>query len=45
MMVINEYRVNLADKRGVQVVEEQMRQYLFGAGAVPEGYVPPPPRK
>jgi Fe-S cluster biosynthesis and repair protein YggX len=45
MMVINEYRVNLADKKGMQIVEDQMRQFLFGAGSLPEGYVPPAPRK
>lgn len=41
MMVINEYRVNLADKKGVQTVEDQMRKFLFGEGTMPEGYVPP----
>jgi Fe-S cluster biosynthesis and repair protein YggX len=45
MMVINEYRVNLADKQGIDVVETQMRQFLFGEGQLPEGYVPPAPRK
>ncbi len=41
VMVINEYRVNLADSKGVDVIEAQMKGFLFGQGSLPPEYVPP----
>ena len=41
-MVINEYRLNLADPQAQEMVQGQMEQYFFGEGAaLPPGYVPP----
>jgi Fe-S cluster biosynthesis and repair protein YggX len=41
-MLMNEYRLNPLDPQSQKVMEEQMEQFFFGAGArLPEGYVPP----
>jgi Fe-S cluster biosynthesis and repair protein YggX len=41
-MIINEYRLNLADPQSQEMVSQQMEEYFFGAGAaLPPGYVPP----
>jgi len=41
-MIINEYRLNLADPQAQEMVQNQMEQYFFGEGAaLPPGYVPP----
>ena len=41
-MIINEYRLNLAEPQAQEVVAQQMEQYFFGEGAaLPPGYVPP----
>ncbi|MEJ2513652.1 MAG: oxidative damage protection protein [Gammaproteobacteria bacterium] len=41
-MIINEYRLSVADPQARKFLEEQMEQYFFGGGAdTPEGYVPP----
>jgi Fe-S cluster biosynthesis and repair protein YggX len=41
-MVINEYRLNLADPQAQEMVAHQMEEYFFGEGAaLPPGYVPP----
>lgn len=42
VMIINEYRLNLATQEGQRVYDEQMEQFFFGEGAqLPPGYVPP----
>lgn len=44
-MVINEYRLNLADPQAQEFVVQQMEEYFFGEGAAyPPGYVPPQAR-
>ncbi|HHL71922.1 MAG TPA: oxidative damage protection protein [Bacteroidetes bacterium] len=41
IMLINEYRLNLADPKANQFLDEQMEQYFFGGGAeTPPDYVP-----
>jgi Fe-S cluster biosynthesis and repair protein YggX len=41
-MLINEYRLNLADSRARKYLAEQMEKHFFGSGAdVASGYVPP----
>ena len=41
-MILNEYRLNLAEREAQQIVKQQMEQYFFGEGAaLPPGYVPP----
>ncbi|TJZ77470.1 oxidative damage protection protein [Chitiniphilus eburneus] len=41
-MLINENRLNLADPRARQYLQQQLENYFFGAGAdQPMGYVPP----
>lgn len=41
-MVMNEYRLNPLDPNSMKIMEEQMEQFFFGAGAkLPEGYVAP----
>jgi len=41
-MLINENRLNLADKKARDYLAQQMENYFFGSGAdVPAGYVPP----
>ena len=41
-MIINEYRLNLADPQSQEMVAQQMEQYFFGEGAaLPPGYQPP----
>ena len=41
-MLINENRLNLADKKARDYLAQQMESYFFGSGAdVPAGYVPP----
>ncbi|MFC4160275.1 oxidative damage protection protein [Chitinimonas lacunae] len=41
-MLINENRLNLADSRARQYLQQQMENYFFGSGAdMPQGYVPP----
>lgn len=41
-MLVNEYRLNLADPRARKYLQEQMERHFFGEGAdVARGYVPP----
>lgn len=42
-MLINEYRLNLADDRSQQLLLEKLEDFFFGTGAVehPPDYVPP----
>jgi len=41
-MLVNENRLNLADKKARDYLVEQMEKYFFGSGAdVASGYVPP----
>jgi Fe-S cluster biosynthesis and repair protein YggX len=41
-MLVNEYRLNLADIKARKYLAEQLEAYFFGAGAEqPIGYVPP----
>ncbi len=41
-MIVNEYRLNLVEREAQRVVQQQMEEYFFGAGAaLPPGYVPP----
>lgn len=42
-MLVNEYRLNMADKRARQYLMEQTERHFFGDGAeMASGYVPPP---
>ena len=44
-MIINEYRLNLADERAQKLLMEEMEAFFYGAGvAPPPGYVPPQPK-
>ncbi len=41
-MIMNEYRLNLAQRESQQILKQQMEEYFFGEGAaLPPGYVPP----
>ncbi len=41
-MIMNEYRLNLADPRAQEFLIKQMEEYFFGEGAaLPPDYVPP----
>ena len=42
-MIVNEYRLNLADREAQKQVRQYMEEFLFGegAGTPPPGYVPP----
>ena len=41
-MLVNEYRLNLADKKAREFLAQQMEKHFFGSGAeVAKGYVPP----
>ena len=41
-MILNEYRLNLAERESQQIIRQQMEEYFFGEGAaLPPGYVPP----
>ena len=41
-MLVNENRLNLADKKARDYLAEQMEKHFFGGGAeMPQGYVPP----
>jgi Fe-S cluster biosynthesis and repair protein YggX len=41
-MLVNENRLNLADKKARDYLSQQMEKYFFGTGAdVASGYVPP----
>lgn len=41
-MIINEYRLNLADKQAREFLTQEMENFLFGDGSEkPPGYVPP----
>lgn len=41
-MLINENRLNLADSRARQYLQQQLENYFFGNGAdMPQGFVPP----
>ena len=43
-MLVNEYRLNMADKRARQYLMEQTERHFFGDGAeTASGYVPPTP--
>ena len=43
-MLVNEYRLNLADARARKYLREQTERYFFGEGAdIAHGYVPPKP--
>ena len=40
-MLINEYRLNMADAKARTFLEEQMEAFFFGQGSSkPEGYIP-----
>jgi Fe-S cluster biosynthesis and repair protein YggX len=42
-MLVNENRLNLADKKAREYLALQMERHFFGAGAdAAQGYVPPP---
>jgi Fe-S cluster biosynthesis and repair protein YggX len=42
-MVVNEYRLDLTDKRAHDILREQCENYFFGEGAsLPPDYVAPP---
>ncbi len=42
-MLVNENRLNLADKKARDYLAQQMEQHFFGSGAdAAAGYVPPP---
>jgi Fe-S cluster biosynthesis and repair protein YggX len=44
-MLVNENRLNLADKKARDYLAQQMEKHFFGGGAeAASGYVPPPPR-
>ena len=46
IMLINEYRLNLADPKAQEFLDQQMEAYFFGEGAeLPPGYVPQAPSK
>lgn len=46
LMLINEYRLNLADPAAQKFLDEQMEAYFFGEGAqLPPDYVPPQQKK
>ena len=41
-MIMNEYRLNLANKEAQEFLMQQMEEYFFGEGAAhPPGYVAP----
>jgi Fe-S cluster biosynthesis and repair protein YggX len=41
-MIMNEYRLNMADPQADEVIRQQMEDFFFGEGsAPPSGYVPP----
>jgi Fe-S cluster biosynthesis and repair protein YggX len=41
-MLINEYRLNLADERAQKLLTEEMEAFFYGAGVQPPpGWVPP----
>ncbi len=41
-MLVNEHRLNLADKKARDYLSQQMEQHFFGSGAdTAKGYVPP----
>jgi len=41
-MILNEYRLNLAERESQKILAQQMEEYFFGQGAaLPPGYVPP----
>ena len=42
-MLVNENRLNLADRKAREYLAQQMEKHFFGEGAdVASGYVPPP---
>ena len=42
VMVINEYRLNLATAEGQEIYDKNLDDFFFGEGAkMPEGYTPP----
>ena len=42
-MLVNENRLNLADKKAREYLAQQMEKHFFGGGAdTASGYVPPP---
>jgi Fe-S cluster biosynthesis and repair protein YggX len=41
-MLVNEYRIDLASKKGTEYLLKQCEEFFFGSGAqMPEGYVAP----
>lgn len=40
-MIMNEYRLNMADPRADDVIRQQMEAFFFGEDVPPSGYVPP----
>jgi Fe-S cluster biosynthesis and repair protein YggX len=41
-MIMNEYRLNMADPQADEVIRQQMEEFFFGENAAPPpGYVPP----
>ncbi|MDZ7360299.1 MAG: oxidative damage protection protein [candidate division KSB1 bacterium] len=46
IMIINEYRLNLADPNASKFLDHAMEQFFFGAGsALPPEYMPPAQKK
>lgn len=44
-MLVNEYRLNMADRRARQYLMEQTERHFFGDGAdMASGFVPPEPQ-
>lgn len=42
-MIVNEYRLSMANPEAQKILMEQMDQFFFGEGAqLPPDYVPPP---
>jgi Fe-S cluster biosynthesis and repair protein YggX len=42
-MIVNEYRLDLTDKKAHAILREQCEQFFFGEGAaLPPDFVPPP---
>lgn len=46
-MIINEYGLNTADPKALQLIERHMEEFLFGegAGTLPQGFRPPGAKK
>ena len=43
VMLINEYRLNLADPKASEFLDQETEKYFFGEGSqLPQEFVPPP---